>query len=194
MARTSTRLLVLGAVREAGAVHGYDLRRELLSWGANEWASVAPGSIYNALNTLVREGLLEMVGTDRRGARPERTTYRLTGEGEKEFRRLLRENLRQSRPPNHPLLAGLAFLPFLPRDELAAAMRDRADELRSRAAERRADQQAILEGHPARDGVPRHVAESFGLTAALLESEAAWARDLAERLDNGELDELWATS
>lgn len=192
MARTSTRLLVLGAVREAGNVHGYDLRRELLSWGANEWANVSPGSIYNALNTLVREGSLEVVGTDRQGARPERTTYRLTAEGEEEFQELLRENLRRSRPPNHPLLAGLAFLPFLPRDELAETMKLRAEELRAQAEGRRSDARAILEGpaDPSGGGIPRHVAESFRLTAALLESEAAWARGLAERLENGEVEGL----
>ena len=194
MAQTSTRLLVLGAVREAGTVHGYDLRRELLSWGAEEWANVSPGSIYNALNTLVREGMLEVAGTDRQGGRPERTTYRLTADGEKEFQGLLRDNLRRSRLPNHPLLAGLAFIPFLPRDELVEAMRHRADELRAQAEKRRADLRAILEGpgDPSRGGIPRHVAESFRLTATLLESEAAWARDLAERLEKGELDGLCA--
>jgi DNA-binding PadR family transcriptional regulator len=119
MAQTSTRLLVLGVVRETGPVHGYDLRRELLSWGAEEWANVTPGSVYNALKTLVREGMLEVVGTDRQGARPERTTYRLTDEGEEDLRRRLRENPWQSGLPNHPLLAGLAFLPLFPRDELA---------------------------------------------------------------------------
>ena len=195
MARTSTRLLVLGAVREAGTIHGYDLRRELLSWGADEWASVSPGSIYNALNTLVREGMLEVVGTDRRGARPERTTYRLTAEGEEEFRGLLRDNLRRSSLPNHPLLAGLAFLPFLPRDELAQAMKNRADGLQAQAEERFAKQRAILESpaSPSRDGIPRHVAESFRLTGELLQSEATWAHDLAERLEGGELDGLWAS-
>lgn len=194
MAQTSTRLLVLGAVREAGTVHGYDLRRELLSWGADEWANVAPGSIYNALNTLVREGMLEVVGTDRQGARPERTTYRLTADGEKEFQELLRENVRRSRLPNHPLLAGLAFIPLLPRDELARAMRHRADELRNQVDKRHWDLRAILEvsSDPSRGSIPRHVAESYRLTATLLESEAAWARDLAERLEKGELDGLWA--
>jgi DNA-binding PadR family transcriptional regulator len=30
-------------------VHGYDVRRMLLSWRADQWASVNPGSIYHAL-------------------------------------------------------------------------------------------------------------------------------------------------
>lgn len=194
MAQTPTKLLVLGAVREAGAVHGYDLRRELLSWGAKEWANVTPGSIYNALKTLVREGMLEVVGTDRQGARPERTTYRLTPEGGDYLRQLLRENLRQSRLPNHPLHAGLAFLPLIPRDDLAKAMRHRADKLGAQATQRRSEARTISDGDPSHGGIPPHVAESYRLTAALLEGEATWATDLAERLERGELDGLWAGS
>lgn len=195
MARTSTRLLVLGAVRETGPVHGYDLRRELLSWGAAEWANVTPGSIYNALKTLVREGMLEVVGTDRQGARPERTTYRITEDGEEDLLRLLQENLWQSGLPNHPLLAGLAFLPLFPRDELAKAMRHRADDLQAQAAQRRSEARTISDSadDAPLGGIPPHVAESFRLTAALLEGEAAWASDLAERLERGELDRLWDT-
>jgi DNA-binding PadR family transcriptional regulator len=192
MAQTSTRLLVLGAVRETGPVHGYDLRRELLSWGAKEWANVTPGSVYNALKTLVREGMLEVVGTDRQGARPERTTYRITEEGEEELLRLLRENLWHSGLPNHPLLAGLAFLPLFPRDELAKAMRHRADKLRAQATQRRSEARAIADNadDAPLGGIPPHVAESFRLTAALLEGEAAWASELAERLERGDLDGL----
>ena len=194
MAQTSTRLLVLGAVRETGPVHGYDLRRELLSWGAKEWANVTPGSVYNALKTLVREGMLEVVGTDRQGARPERTTYRITEEGEEDLLRLLRENLWHSGLPNHPLLAGLAFLPLFPRDELAKAMRHRADKLRAQATQRRSEARAIADNadNAPPGGIPAHVAESFRLTAALLEGEAAWASDLAERLERGDLDGLWS--
>lgn len=99
-------------------MHGYDVRRTLLSRGATSWANVAPGSIYNALRTLVREGFLENLGTDRQGARPERTCFRLTESGEGEYSRLLRETLTQARLPNHPLLAGLAFLPDVPPAEL----------------------------------------------------------------------------
>lgn len=192
MAQTSTRLLVLGAVRENGPVHGYDLRRGILSWGADEWANVTPGSIYNALKALVRDGLLEVVGTDRQGARPERTIYQLTAEGEKEFQQLLRENLWRSRLPNHPLHVGLAFFPLFPRDELATAVRHRVDELQAQVAYCHSELRDILGSHgdPSRGGVPYHVAESLRLTAALLEGEAAWARDLAERLENGELDGL----
>ena len=44
-----TRLVVLGAVRQFEPVHGYFLRRELMTWHVDEWANIQPGSIYNAL-------------------------------------------------------------------------------------------------------------------------------------------------
>ena len=59
---SSTRLLVLGCVRIFQPVHGYFLRRELVSWEVDQWAHVHPGSIYNALKSLTRSGLLEEVG------------------------------------------------------------------------------------------------------------------------------------
>ena len=55
---STTRLLLLGAVRIFQPVHGYLLRRELLSWQVEDWAHVKPGSIYSGLRTLVGLGLL----------------------------------------------------------------------------------------------------------------------------------------
>jgi DNA-binding PadR family transcriptional regulator len=179
MAPNATRLLVLGVVRESGPVHGYDVRRQLLGWTADEWANIAPGSIYNALKTLVREEKLEIIGTGRHGARPERTTYRLTAAGEAEFQHLLRATLHQARLPNHPLLAALAFIPLIPRDELAAALRERAAELDARASADEAGARMITEGP---GGIPLHVAESYRLGVALARAEATWARELADRL------------
>lgn len=40
---STTRLLLLGAVRVFPPVHGYLLRRELLSWQVEDWAHVEPG-------------------------------------------------------------------------------------------------------------------------------------------------------
>lgn len=53
-----TRLLVLGAVRIFQPAHGYLIRRELVSWQADQWAHLNPGSVYNALRTLAKDGLL----------------------------------------------------------------------------------------------------------------------------------------
>lgn len=123
---STTRLLVLGVVKLFQPVHGYEVRRELLSWRAQEWASVQPGSIYNALKTLTRDGLLEIASTDQVGGRPERTTYRLTPAGNEEFRTLLREEWWTVRPPIDPLMAAVSFLGEIPRAEAIAALEHRA--------------------------------------------------------------------
>jgi DNA-binding PadR family transcriptional regulator len=174
MAPTSTRLLVLGVVRDAGPVHGYVVRRTMLARG---WAN-APGSIYNSLKTLEREGLVETTGAERDGARPERTLFALTDAGEAEFQRLLRDTLWHSAQPNHPLLSGLAMLPLLPRTELIEIMRHRAAGLRQQAADACQMRTDILAGSP----IPPHVAESYRLIATQLRSEAEWAEQLADRL------------
>lgn len=67
---SSTQLLVLGVVRKSEPVHGYDVRRTLLTWRADEWANVNPGSIYHALKTLTRDGFVRVAETGRHGARP----------------------------------------------------------------------------------------------------------------------------
>jgi DNA-binding PadR family transcriptional regulator len=193
MAQTATRLLVLGTVRGAGPVHGYEVRRKLLSWAVDQWANTAPGSIYNALRTLTREGLLEVAGTDRQGARPERTTYQLTAEGEKEFQRLLRYHVWESVQPNHPLLVGLAFFEFLPQDEFVRALRHRIEELEGRIAAFRKKLDLIAgQGDPRGGAAP--YAMSIRLVIALQEAEAGWTRDFAARVDSGEFDGVWDTS
>jgi hypothetical protein len=53
---SATRLLVLGAIRTMQPVHGYVVRRELVSWRLEETTNVKPGSIYGAIRTLVKDG------------------------------------------------------------------------------------------------------------------------------------------
>ena len=67
---SATRLLLLGTVRIFQPVHGYFVRRELLSWHADAWAHLNPGSVYNGLRSLVREGFVAEVGTETEGGRP----------------------------------------------------------------------------------------------------------------------------
>jgi DNA-binding PadR family transcriptional regulator len=72
---SATRLLVLGAVRIFQPAHGYSIRRELLSWEVESWAALNPGSVYNMLRSLARDGLLEEVGDTGRSAGPARVAY-----------------------------------------------------------------------------------------------------------------------
>ncbi|HET7503754.1 MAG TPA: PadR family transcriptional regulator [Kofleriaceae bacterium] len=178
---STTRLLVLGVVRIFQPVHGYEVRRELVSWRAQEWASVKPGSIYNALKSLTREGYLEVVGTDQVGGRPERTTYRLTSAGEEEHRNLLREEWWTVRSPIDPLMAAISFIGFVARNEAIAALEHRMTQVRGMVRH-------IEFGIDTHDGVdsPYHVREMMRLMNARLASEIGWAEQFIARLRNGE--------
>jgi DNA-binding PadR family transcriptional regulator len=178
---STTRLLVLGVVKLFQPVHGYEVRRELLSWRAQEWASVQPGSIYNALKTLTRDGLLEIASTDQVGGRPERTTYRLTQAGNEEFRTLLREEWWTVRPPIDPLMAAASFLSEIPRAEAIAALEHRAAQVHGMVRHL----QFGIDGHDGTDS-PLHVREMLRLMTARIAAELAWSEQFLERLRRGE--------
>lgn len=177
----TTRLLVLGVVRIFQPVHGYDVRRELASWRAEEWASVAPGSIYNALKSLTKDGLLEVVDTNQVGGRPERTRYRLTSRGEAEFSDLLRDAWWAVRTPIDPLAAGVALISFMQRDEAIAALEARIAQIEGQIAHAKFAIDAIDDVE-----TPAHVRELIALLNVRIGSEIEWARALIPKLKAGQ--------
>lgn len=180
---SATRLLILGALRWMQPAHGYSIRRELESWRAQEWANIAYGSIYFALNKMAEEGLVRVSDTDQAGKRPARTTYVVTDQGEIEFQRLLREYWWEHKPLIDPFMVALAFMDQLPRDELIAAIRHHAS-LARLASERLLDTtQTAVEG----DYKPRHVMELLRLAAARVEAEVCWADEAIAKIERGEL-------
>ncbi len=179
---SSTRLLLLGTVRIFQPVHGYFVRRELQSWHADSWANLNPGSVYNGLRSLARDGFVEEVETEAQGGRPARTTYRLTADGQTEFLRLLRNSLWTVSLESADLMAAWSFAWALKREEVIAALESRIEQVEASA---RATSFAIedIPGHP---GTPDTVAEHYRLAQARLDGEATWARQLLERLRAGE--------
>lgn len=183
---SSTRLLILGALRARQPTHGYEVRRELESWGAGNWSSVAYGSVYHALKQMSREGFIEPAEVPESGAtkgRPAKTAYSLTERGEEEFQRLLREQWWEVEPVADPFQAALAFMDTLPRDELLAALEHRVAVCRSTAEKTR--------GYGIRAkvsaGAPRHVDEGLRLYASYAEAQARWAEEAARKVERGEL-------
>ena len=176
---SATRLLVLGVVRLLQPVHGYDVRRMLLSGRADEWGNVNPGSIYHALKSAAQEGQLQIVNAPARDARPPgKTIYELTEWGESDFFMLLRQSLANVTNSPLALRAGLCFFNWLDRDELIATFGNRIAQLTAAADSTK----YIIEG-----GVmPKHVAEHFQLNRYQLTAEAQWARSLVERLERGD--------
>jgi DNA-binding PadR family transcriptional regulator len=173
-------MMILGLVQWTQPVHGYDVRRELLSWSADKWANVQPGSIYHALRKMSEEGLLREVAIEQVGARPARTTYEITDKGAAEFQTLLRNSWWNLMPAPDPFMAAFAFLPSLTRKEAAAALRNRAVQLTAGVQQL----QAATEADWA-DNKPAFVSWMWELSIVRAEAEIDWCERTAKRIEDG---------
>lgn len=179
---SAQRLLVLGCVRIFEPVHGYDVRRELLTWRVEDWANLSPGSIYSLLKRLDRDGLIEVDGLEQDGNRPTRTKYTVTKEGEAEFVVLLRDALWNATGSITDLMAAVSFMWALPREEVTRALRHRITTLDGLIDATDYATTDLL----ASDVEPDHVAEMLSLKNHQRRAEQQWARQLLERLRMGD--------
>ena len=180
---TTTRLVVLGAVHQFEPVHGYFLRRELLTWHVDEWANIQPGSIYNALRSLERDGYITESGTEAEGKRPERTSYRMTKEGEVEVLRLLRHALWNVETFDiKPVMALTSFMFALRREEVIEALEHRVKEIDAKVASNNYNIDDVRRSST----TPAYVREIFELSSGRLRGEQQWAQQLHGRLRDGE--------
>ncbi|MEV1128400.1 PadR family transcriptional regulator [Agromyces sp. NPDC049794] len=175
---TATRLLILGAVRERGVAHGYQVRRDLQSWGAQLWGSIQQGSIYHGLRKLRDDGLLVETAAEAAGG-PARTSYSVTEAGEVAFRDLLETALSSEEPDLAMTIAGIGFMTELTRERAIELLHARVDayvEWRSRVV-------GEYERHSDEDW--QHHAEAIKLWAYTADSALAWTNALIDRLEAG---------
>ncbi|GAA0492213.1 PadR family transcriptional regulator [Streptomyces stramineus] len=177
---SAIRLLVLGAVRQHGRAHGYQVRNDLEFWGAHEWSNAKPGSIYHALKAMAKHGLLVAhdVAPSEAGG-PPRTEYELTDEGEAEYFRLLRDALSSYDQKVDVLSAGVGFMVDLPRAEAVGLLKQRMESLRAWREE--------IHRHwtPEQGESWGHIGEIMGMWVHTSETREEWTRGLIERLEGG---------
>ena len=173
----SVRLIILGLLRDQ-ELHGYELKK-ILEEQMGDWASVAVGSIYFALDKLAEEGLIEDCEAKQEGNRPAKTVYRITKAGRAEFLRLLRETWAANERPAYALDAGLAFMDAIPQDEIAGYLRARARELEAKIGG--------LEKHEAATMVSPDIPEAarwiFSHHLAHYRAELEWSRGVLAEME-----------
>jgi DNA-binding PadR family transcriptional regulator len=176
-------MMILGVVRLLQPVHGYDVRRELLSWNADKWANLQPGSIYHALKKLADEGALREVGQEQVGSRPARTRYECTLKGDEQFRDLLNTYLWGSTEGHvDPFVAAFSFLMAVPREETVAVLRHRA---RTLTAANEGMTAAYTSGWAVPEQKPQNVRWMLELHIARNEGEIAWCERVAQEIEDG---------
>jgi len=163
-------------------MHPYQLQRRIREWHKDEYLDLKRGSLYHAINRLHRDGLIEPVETSREGRRPERTTYRLTAQGEAECLAWLRQLL--ARPAKEPsqFFAALSFLPNLTPEDVREQLQERVRHLET---------QIVFLNGVLTEMIPRIgrlVLVEVEYSLAMLRAEMAWVRTLDDELREGRLD------
>lgn len=177
---SAVRLLVLGVVRKhRQPTYGYAVRQELLSWRADTWTNVKPGSIHHALKQLAQEGSLRALGTEGSSVGPGRTLYEITEAGEQEFLRLLETAL--VCVDMEELGAGIAFMDALPRARVVELLRQQ----RHNSIEIRDALTAMIPEFPGRYEPP-HSTDLLELWSGVFVNLSGWTAGLLARLEAGE--------
>ncbi len=175
---------VLSLLREA-PMHPYQMQRLLRDRHKDEILVLKRGSLYHAIGRLARDELITASATEREGKRPERTTYRITPAGRKEFTRVLRQMVAVPRRESSELMAAMSFLVHLAPSEALT----RLDE-RCRALEEEISQFSTGLAAAAPHVLHINLVESEYLVA-MLTAELGWIKSLAADIRSRKLD--WDT-
>jgi DNA-binding PadR family transcriptional regulator len=179
-------LAVLAVVIER-PVHPYEMASVLRSRGKDQDMPIKWGSLYTVVGNLEKHGLIEIAGSERSGARPERTVYRITDAGREELTDWVRELIGTPEREQPRFEAGLSVLGVLAPTEAIALLRTRRDELQSQV-----DGQRTALAQAAKD-VPRIFLVEDEYDLAIRTAEVTWLDGLLAELADGTLPglDLW---
>src|SRR5262245_22891918 len=178
--RSSLGVIVLWELFE-GPKHVYGIQKLLEQQGKDRVVNVrSRASLYQALERLMRLGLVEVQETVRREGYPDRVVYAITDAGREAAREWLREMLRSTGNAYPEFIAAVSILFGLSPEDAGAQLEQRAE---ARAAEL-AETEAQLTAHP---DLPRLFLLEEEYRRAILEAELGWLRGVIADLDTGRL-------
>jgi DNA-binding PadR family transcriptional regulator len=163
-------------------MHPYEMYRLLLERHEDRRVKIRLGSLYHTVDRMAEIGLVEAIGTERDGGRPERTTYRITDDGRVALAERIRAMLATpvNEYPQFPVALGEAH--NLPRREVIELLSERTRRIEAELTESAAILQAAAD---------RQVEEAYLLAARYLQeqltTELNWLTDLIGRLERKEL-------
>jgi DNA-binding PadR family transcriptional regulator len=105
---TKNELVVLGLLNQE-PMHGYQLYHEIENRNMETWAQVNLASIYNTLDRLRKEKMVE-AKKEKPGKMPEREVFHITTRGRKKLSSLVEEAISDSRMSENNFCVGVAFL------------------------------------------------------------------------------------
>jgi DNA-binding PadR family transcriptional regulator len=178
--RSPLGLIVLATLLE-GPMHTYRMQKLIEQRGKDRVVNVrARASLYQAIERLVRLGLVEVRETVRGEARPDRTVYAITDAGRATAAEWLREMLTSTSGEYPEFIAAVSVMMMLPPEDTRAQLELRAERLEADLA----DTEAELAAEP---DLPRLFLLEEEYRRTVLQAELAWVRGVIADLRAGRL-------
>ena len=164
-------------------MHCYEMYRIMRQRHENRIVKIKPGSLYHTMDRMHAAGLVVVTGTDRDGARPERTTYAITAAGRDALGHWVREGLAEPVNEYPRLPVALAHADKLPRAEVVDLLTARIQRMEALLTE---DVRLVAEAE-ARGVLEAHLVDAVYLMD-MTRAELGWLRRLVDRLESKELE------
>ncbi len=162
--------------------HPYEMQR-LMRERRKDFAVGKARGFYDAVNRLLRDGLVEPAETSREGNRPERTVYRITAEGREEFAAWLADLLSTPVTEYPVFTVAVSFLGYLPPRVAEQVLRERTVSLEGQLAGSEASLRVLREQFH----LPRLFLLGHEQTRALRRAELEWVRAVIADIQDGRL-------
>jgi DNA-binding PadR family transcriptional regulator len=163
-------------------MHVYRMQKLFEAEGKDRIVNVrSRASLYQTIERLQRNGLVEVDETIHQEGYPDRTVYALTDAGREAAQEWLREMLSETGGEYPEFIVALSLVFGLPVEEARAQLELRAE----RIAAQRDDSKAALDAAPPE--LPRLFLLEEEYRAAMLETELAWLRGVIDDLDAGRI-------
>ncbi len=170
------------ALLTEGPMHPYEMFQTMLARHTDRVVKVRPGSLYHTVGRLAQDELLRVVGTEREGNRPERTSYEITDDGRDVLRDQLIQLLSTPEQEFPSFLLALTEADIVEPSVLADLLRRRLFRLRGDLASYDAGLESV---------VAQNLPEAYWLDLTYLRevvaAEVGWLERVVARLESGEL-------
>ena len=175
-------LAVLSCLREQ-PMHPYEMAATMRTRGKEHSIKLNYGSLYTVVDNLAKHGLIEAIGAQREGRRPERTVYRLTDAGRTELDDWMAELISTPAQEYPQFKAALTELGGVHPDEALGLLRDRVSALEADIARETGSLRAVR-------SLPRLflLEEEYHLT--IKRAELEWVRGIVKELEDGSFPDL----
>lgn len=114
----SVKLIILGLLM-GGDKHPYQMQHFIKERKMDKFIKLYKGSLYYAVDQLKQDGFIEIAEIVKEDKRPDKTLYRITGAGKKEFHSLLLEQFSCTEQYYDPLYPAVIFTRYGDKRKIA---------------------------------------------------------------------------